>query len=323
MRIAISEAQTDEIGREIGFDMYRFNIPIVEMEKYPAVQEGYRHAQSLEVSKVTRATIFERKLISIKMRAYRKGIEVGISEDDLDSAFHDCKGICPVTGREMTVAKVADTDWSVDRLDNDKGYLPDNIVIMSKRANEAKDSLSLQELIMYCMGLEVPPASKAKFIKQSRTFWRNLVDAYRKKMPSYLFGKVMEELCREPGQRLAVLTSLNMHLLQLVSDSNLREVERLWGKCPFLSVYLRDGTIHKSEIAKLRKSALNAVKAASHSEKVSEIDMVFRMTALFIKAERSKEIISKLTERWSVDIDSDETRRIIMLAALMDESLAR
>lgn len=323
MRQLREEAQTDKIARDIGFDMYRYNIPIVEMEKYAAVQEGYRHAQSLDVSKVSRATIFERKLLSIKMRAYRKGIEVEITEDDLASAFHDCKGICPVTGREMTVAKVADTDWSVDRLDNDKGYLPDNIVIMSRRANEAKDSLSLHELIMYCMGLEVPPASEAKFIKQSRSFWRNMVDAYRKKMPSYLFGKVMEELCREPGQRLAVLTSLNMHLLQLVSDSNLGEVERLWGKCPFLSLYLRDGTIRKSDIAKLRKSALNAIKTASHSEKVSEIDMVFKMTALFIKAERSNEIISKLTDRWSSEIDSDETRRTIMLAVLMDENIAR
>lgn len=325
MRQLKEEAQTDTIARDIGFDMYRFNIPIEEMEKYPAVQEGFRHAQSLEVSKLTRATIFDKKLISIKMRAYRKGIDVEINEDDLASAFNECKGICPVTGREMTVAKISETDWSVDRLDNDRGYLPDNIVIMSTKANEAKGALSLHDLILYCMGGEVSPSSKASFVKQSQMFWQKMLSAYYKKMPSYLFGKVMEELWCEHEHRIAILTSLNMHLFQVVSDSNLREVERLWGKCPFLGIYLRDRTIQKSDIAKLRKSALNALKTA-HNAKGNgdpQFNRVMNLTTNFMMAGRSVDIINKLMERWSSEIDSDDTRRTIMLAVLMDESLVR
>lgn len=321
MRQFIKQSQTDEVGREIGFDMYRFNIPLTEMENYSAVQEGFQTAQIQDVSRVARPTIFGRKLIQIKMRAYRKGIAVEISESDLEAAYNDCRGLCPVTGREMTVAKILDTDWSVDRLDNERGYLPDNIVIMSSMANQAKGDITLHDLIMYCMGGKVPEACLVRFKQKSRRFWRQMLNAYYKKMTSFLFGKVLQELCSHPDQRFSILSALNIHLFQIVSEPTLKEVERLWRACPFLCVYLRDRTINKGDMAKLRKSAVNAIRVSGYSEQAIDFDAVFNISVKFALAPRSVNIVNMLMERWEKEIDDDEKRRTVMLAVLIEDSV--
>jgi hypothetical protein len=53
---------------------------------------------------------------------------------------------CPVSGVVLTHGTGQDTDWSVDRLDNNKGYLLGNVVILSTRVNEAKGSLGPEEI---------------------------------------------------------------------------------------------------------------------------------------------------------------------------------
>ena len=55
-------------------------------------------------------------------------------------------GICPVTIREFTYASGTGDDWSVDRVDNDRGYERQNLVSMSTKANSAKSSLSYEEI---------------------------------------------------------------------------------------------------------------------------------------------------------------------------------
>ncbi|MFL9942914.1 hypothetical protein [Paraburkholderia graminis] len=45
---------------------------------------------------------------------------------------------CPVTLVELTHSTGADTDWSVDRVNNDGAYADGNLIVMSVRANKAK-----------------------------------------------------------------------------------------------------------------------------------------------------------------------------------------
>ena len=320
MRAFNEQAQSDEIGRDIGFDMYRIGIPIEEMESFSSVQEGFQTAQIQNTTKIARPTIFERKLIQIRMRAYRKGIPVEITKEDLAAAFDECRGLCPVTGRAMTVAQISDTDWSVDRLDNEAGYLPDNIVVMSSMANQAKGDLSLHDIILYCMGGEISSDSASRFSRKPRLFWRRLLSAYYKKMPSHYFGRVVAELCEDHVQRFAILTALNVHLFQIVSGPKLHEVERLWRSCPFLSTYLKDGTIKTTEIGKLRKSALNTIRSSGLAIQNVDNDDVFQMTAKFVLAARSVDTVRKLVNRWELEIDTDENRRTLMLAVLIEDS---
>jgi hypothetical protein len=41
-------------------------------------------------------------------------------------------------------------DWSIDRIDNTRGYEPDNIVVVSVKVNQAKRYLNLDEMIAVC-----------------------------------------------------------------------------------------------------------------------------------------------------------------------------
>ena len=46
----------------------------------------------------------------------------------------------------LTHATKTDTDWSIDRLDNDGAYAPGNLAVMSTRANRAKGTKGLDEV---------------------------------------------------------------------------------------------------------------------------------------------------------------------------------
>jgi hypothetical protein len=56
---------------------------------------------------------------------------------------------CPILGVKLTVGVISHKDKfgpSLDRIDNTKGYIKGNIMIISKRANAMKNDASLEEL---------------------------------------------------------------------------------------------------------------------------------------------------------------------------------
>ncbi len=55
-------------------------------------------------------------------------------------------GVCPVTRLPLTFGTGESTDWSVDRANNDRGYVRGNILIMSQAANAAKGNKSLDDI---------------------------------------------------------------------------------------------------------------------------------------------------------------------------------
>jgi hypothetical protein len=54
---------------------------------------------------------------------------------------------CPITRVKLTYRTGLDTDWSVDRLDNNKDYVCGNLVVMSVKANRIKDTLVSSDII--------------------------------------------------------------------------------------------------------------------------------------------------------------------------------
>lgn len=88
--------------------------------------------------------------MAAKARAAKRGIPFTISLDDL----HFPK-VCPILGVEMTFGlghgmsmglAVRDTRYSIDRINNDLGYIPGNVVVISYRANRLKSDSRLDEL---------------------------------------------------------------------------------------------------------------------------------------------------------------------------------
>ena len=78
-----------------------------------------------------------------KYRAKIRGQEFSISFEDLE--FPE---LCPVFGfkLETTQGRRKDNSYSIDRLDNSKGYTKDNTRVISWKANQYKGNLTIQEV---------------------------------------------------------------------------------------------------------------------------------------------------------------------------------
>jgi hypothetical protein len=89
---------------------------------------------------------FEAKKVlynNAKQRAKKSNIEFTLTKDDID-----IPDICPVFGFPLKREKRE--TWmcapSIDRIDNTKGYIKENIIIVSRRANILKKDATIQEL---------------------------------------------------------------------------------------------------------------------------------------------------------------------------------
>jgi len=83
-----------------------------------------------------------------KQRAKIRGREFSISVEDICIPL-----VCPVLGIPLIVNKGKSGAFpnspSLDRIDNSKGYTPDNIRVMSQRANQMKGDASKEELLSF------------------------------------------------------------------------------------------------------------------------------------------------------------------------------
>lgn len=133
----MAQEYTAEIGRALGWDLayYGWN----PREDAPGdVMEGHAAGKAHHGSRTKNPTRFERKWLQLRQNALRRGrvVDEGITAKYIEAIDHP---ICPVTLCEMTHGAGLDSDWSVDRLNNDGAYADGNLVVMSVRANQAKD----------------------------------------------------------------------------------------------------------------------------------------------------------------------------------------
>ena len=86
----------------------------------------------------------ESRLIhSAKSRAKLLGLEYNITIDDVS-----VPEFCPIFGIPITreYTNRSDNTLSLDRMDNSKGYIKGNVVVVSWRANRLKNSATIKEL---------------------------------------------------------------------------------------------------------------------------------------------------------------------------------
>jgi len=89
---------------------------------------------------------FVRKWLQLQANAWRRG---RVFDQAVTPSFieHITPQACPITREVLTFATGKDTDWSVDRLVNAAGYAPGNLVVMSVKANLAKDNLDYAQIL--------------------------------------------------------------------------------------------------------------------------------------------------------------------------------
>lgn len=87
-------------------------------------------------------TIYNR----LKASAKKRGIEFTLTLGDLHALAWPIS--CPVLGIGLRFnrGKAEDNSYSIDRVDNTKGYSIDNIVVVSLKANKLKNVASADEL---------------------------------------------------------------------------------------------------------------------------------------------------------------------------------
>lgn len=87
-------------------------------------------------------TIYNR----LKASAKRRGIAFELSLVDLHRLAWPIS--CPVLGigLKFNRGEAKDNSYSIDRIDNTKGYTIDNIVVVSLKANKLKNNASIDEL---------------------------------------------------------------------------------------------------------------------------------------------------------------------------------
>jgi hypothetical protein len=96
-------------------------------------QKNFRDSDKARISSLLRGA---------RLRAEEKNLEFSITEKDIVIPER-----CPVLGHRLFFNGEARSknSPSIDRIDNEKGYTPENITIMSYRANELKRNGSLKE----------------------------------------------------------------------------------------------------------------------------------------------------------------------------------
>lgn len=86
-----------------------------------------------------------------KRRSARSGLDFDIDVSDIVIPTH-----CPYLGIEITKIFGQGVVWSnpsLDRIDNNKGYIKGNVQVLSRRANSVKQDLSLKELQNFCVNV--------------------------------------------------------------------------------------------------------------------------------------------------------------------------
>lgn len=116
-------------------------------DDYKKHKEGYiRRAKKAYASTFSSTEArLHRMVVEAKSRASARGIAFDITPSDIQ--WND---VCPVLGIPITYqrgkGKGGDANSpSLDKIDNDKGYVKGNVRVISNRANKLKNNMTRQE----------------------------------------------------------------------------------------------------------------------------------------------------------------------------------
>jgi hypothetical protein len=143
----------DRLAWELGWDFALFSWPIPD-DANAAFRDGYRafqHGGKRPTKK--NQSIYDKKWLQLRVNAWRRGkyFDSAVTPAFLETLMPLDK-CCPVTQRPFTFATQEDTDWSVERGNNDEDYIPRNLIVISVRANAAKSNLSFKRIQQFADG---------------------------------------------------------------------------------------------------------------------------------------------------------------------------
>lgn len=137
------DSLSDRYAFKLGEDLGLCRIQAPDEWPSPEMARGYQYG----LTRAARhADVYLRKLLRLRVNAYARGLPVStaITTDYLRQITVT---VCPVSGTPLTQGTLSDSDWSIDRLANNLGYVPGNICFLSTRVNRIKGTADLDDLL--------------------------------------------------------------------------------------------------------------------------------------------------------------------------------
>jgi hypothetical protein len=136
----------DQQAFDLGWDFAAFGVNVPE-DANMLFCDGYR-AFGSEKNKTARVRDrYVSKWLQIRFGALRRGKHFAADvTPEYIRHITPASERCPVTERPFTFSQEEPTDWSVDRANNERGYVQGNILIISRAVNAAKGDRSLEEI---------------------------------------------------------------------------------------------------------------------------------------------------------------------------------
>lgn len=89
------------------------------------------------------------KFVKQRAEAVRRGYSWELTKDQVHDMIINTK-FCSISGLPLTLEVDATDGSSIDRIDSNKGYFTDNVQVVSKRVNVAKNTMTDEEFIKMC-----------------------------------------------------------------------------------------------------------------------------------------------------------------------------
>ena len=135
--------EKDKIGFDIGRDWAFYHRPLPDNAD-AAIYSGYKSNKAHPPGR-KEVDRFIKKWLQIRYHAYLRNRPVA-NDVDINLIKMLDRERCVITGETLTHGTHAPSDWSLERLCNTAGYAWGNLVIESQRANEARGSMTYEEI---------------------------------------------------------------------------------------------------------------------------------------------------------------------------------
>lgn len=144
----MQDSNHEKEGFDLGWDIARLGYNLFAGTRIGAcVEKGITAGQTHFGKGVPSITCrYERKVMQARISAHRRNISFAVDVINAEFLKRIDVEYCPITRVRLTHSSGLDTDWSVDRIDNRRGYIAGNLAIMSTGANREKNSLNFEGL---------------------------------------------------------------------------------------------------------------------------------------------------------------------------------
>jgi len=146
----------EHIGFELGWDYAHHGLlPPAPYDQEPSsLRHGLLAGQAAFGARTLPATRHLRKWLQLRLHAWLRGRSVELVQVTPNHLQQIEASHCPITRVALSVATLAPSDASIDRVRNDAGYAAGNLAVMSTKANHAKAAHGFRDALRIVRAME-------------------------------------------------------------------------------------------------------------------------------------------------------------------------